>query len=78
MGGGGGLLQAPRCQRAPEWPTMPGTRRVGSYLHVSWGGGVGSLQVTPPATGGGRSREVRGHGMGPGCARESVHVECGM
>ena len=47
------------------------------YLHVPWGG-VGSLQATPPAAGGGR--EVRGHGMGPGRARErgSVYVECGV
>ena len=68
VSGGGDLLQA------PGWPAVPGARRVGSYLHVSWGGG--SLQATPPAAGGGR--EVRGHGMGQGCARESVYVECGV
>ena len=75
VGGGGGLLQAPQCQGAPGWAAMPGARPVGSYLHVSWGGGrVGSLQATLPAAGGGR--EVRGRGMGPGCARESV--VCGV
>ena len=37
---------------------------------------MGSLQATPPAAGGGR--EVRGRGMGPGRARESVYVECGV
>ena len=40
------------------------------------GGRVGSLRATLPAAGGGR--EVRGRGMGPGCARESVYVECGV
>ena len=74
MGEGGGLLQVPRCQRAPGWPAMSGARRVGSYILArvlggggGGGGGVGSLQATPPAAGGGR--EVRGRGMGPGRAR---------
>ena len=59
----------------PACPRVAGHargRRVGSYIlaRVLGGrGGVGSLQATPPAAGGGR--EVRGSWHGAGCARES-------